>query len=149
GFQNLTAQSPLILGGYNVKTDENKEVCVQIYGRAFEQVLSMQYSLKWDTKILKYKGVKSFALPNLTTQNFGTQDVQKGILTFAWYDPKLQGINRTDGTALYEICFEAVGSSGTNTHIKFVNEPTVIEVSKAPGILIDLQTEGGKVEVLR
>ena len=48
GQQSLHAQSPLILGGYKAKASSDKSVCMKIYGREFNQILSMQYTLKWD-----------------------------------------------------------------------------------------------------
>ncbi|MEM0993156.1 MAG: cohesin domain-containing protein [Bacteroidota bacterium] len=146
--QHVQAQSPLIIGTYKAKVNPDQNVCVKIYGREFEQILSMQYSLRWDTEQLKFKNISNFGLPKLSAQNFGTQRAEEGILTFAWYDPNLQGISKADGSILYEVCFEVVGAKGTSTKLEFANEPTIIEVSKAPGTLIELQTEGGKVEIL-
>ncbi|MEL6718081.1 MAG: cohesin domain-containing protein [Bacteroidota bacterium] len=141
------AQSPLILGAYNKKTSPEKTVCMQIYGRQFKQVLSMQYTLKWDTKLLKYKSVQGFGLPNLSEQNFGKTQTNEGLLTFSWFDQQLRGISKADGTVLYEVCFEVVGEAGQQTYLEFINEPTLIEVSIAPGLLIDLKTEGSKLEI--
>ncbi|MEM8527408.1 MAG: cohesin domain-containing protein [Bacteroidota bacterium] len=143
----LNAQNPLILGAYNKKASPEKTVCMQIYGRQFRQILSMQYTLKWDTNLLKFKSVEEFALPGLSMENFGTRQIEEGLLTFAWFDPQLGGISKADGTVLYEVCFEVVGKSGVQTYLEFIGEPTLIEVSAAPGVLIDLKTEGSKLEI--
>ncbi|MEM6699958.1 MAG: cohesin domain-containing protein, partial [Bacteroidota bacterium] len=112
---DLNAQSPLILGAYNKKASPEKTVCMQIYGRQFKQILSMQYTLKWDTKLLKFKTVEEFGLPGLSEQNFGTKQTDEGLLTFAWFDPQLAGINKSDGEVLYEVCFEVIGKAGQQT----------------------------------
>ncbi|NJL76094.1 MAG: hypothetical protein HC892_14795 [Saprospiraceae bacterium] len=52
---NLFGQTPLILGTYNKKVVPNETVCVSVYGRDFKQILSMQYSLKWDARHLQFK----------------------------------------------------------------------------------------------
>jgi len=144
---DLKAQNPLILGAYNKKASPEKTVCMQVYGREFKQILSMQYTLKWDTKLLRFESIQGFGLPNLSEQNFGQKQTDEGLLTFAWFDPQLQGINKSDGTVLYEVCFDVVGKAGQQTFLEFVNEPTLIEVSAAPGVLINLKTEGSKLEI--
>lgn len=145
--KDLNAQNPLILGAYNKKANPEKTVCMQIYGRQFKQILSMQYTLKWDTKLLKFNSVQGFGLPGLNEQNFGKKQTNEGLLTFAWFDPQLGGINKSDGEVLYEVCFEVIGKTGQQTYLEFVSEPTLIEVSAAPGVLIDMKSEGSKLEI--
>ena len=143
----LAAQTPLTMGIYNKKADKGKTVCVDVYGRNFNQILSMQYSLKWNPAHLKFKEVKSTNLKGLSPQNFGTNRAKEGVLSLAWYDPQLQGVTLADGQSVYQICFEVIGEPGTRSYFKFTDVPTPIEVSMGRGVLIDFNSEGGKFEV--
>jgi hypothetical protein len=147
GITSVLGQTPLILGAFNKKVVPNETVCIGIYGRDFEQILSMQYSLKWDAKALKFSKIQNYGLPSINGSNFGLNRTKEGILSFAWYDAGLKGITLPDGQVLYEICFQVIGQKGSTTTIQFTNTPTVIEVSMGKGVLIGLNTEGGKIEI--
>ncbi len=147
GFFITQAQSPLVLGGYNKKVKAGETTCVGIYGRSFDRILSMQYTLQWDNELLKFKRVDNMNLPGMSINNFGLNRTNEGLLTFAWYDPQLIGITKSSGEQLYEVCFEASVTDAATTYLQFTSEPTVIEISMGSGVLIDLRTEGGKIEI--
>jgi len=146
-LQFAQAQNPLILGTYNKKASKDKTVCTQVYGRNFNNILSMQYSIKWNEVHLKFKSIQNFGLKDLNERNFGLKQVNEGVMTTAWYDQQLRGVSLADGAALYEVCFDVIGDTGTTTFIEFVNEPTIIEVSVAPGNIVKMQSEGGKLDI--
>ncbi|MEM1326595.1 MAG: hypothetical protein AAGI23_11605 [Bacteroidota bacterium] len=143
----LSAQNALVLGTYQANTTVGEEVCVQMYGRQFNGIVSMQYTLQWNPKHLKYRGVQNFGLRGLSDQNFGTQQQTDGLLTAAWYDPQLRGISLKEGSVVYEVCFEVIGGKGETTKLAFVETPTTIEVSNAQSQLIPLQSEVGKINI--
>ncbi|NJL76095.1 MAG: hypothetical protein HC892_14800 [Saprospiraceae bacterium] len=91
--------------------------------------------------------MQSFGLPSMNNSNFGLNRTKEGVLSFAWYDAALKGITLPDGQAIYEICFQVIGQKGTTTYLQFSSNPTQIEVSMGEGVLIDLKTEGGKIEI--
>jgi hypothetical protein len=143
----LHAQTPLILGVYNKKVSPSETTCVSVYGRNFDRILSMQYTIAWNPQELQFKEIKGFSLSSLSINNFGLNKVKEGFLTFSWYDPQLRGITKADGEQLYEVCFQVNAASGTKSQLQFTNNPTTIEISMGQGILIGLKTEGGKIEV--
>lgn len=143
----LHAQAPLILGVYNKKVNPSETVCVGVYGRSFDQILSMQYTVAWNPHVLQFKEIKGFSLPGLNINNFGLNKTKEGFFTFSWYDPQLRGVTKADGEQLYEVCFQVNASSGTKAQLQFTSNPTTIEVSMGRGVLIELKTEGGKIEV--
>lgn len=143
----LFAQSPLILGVYNKKVSPSETICVGVYGRSFDRILSMQYTIAWNPHELQFKEIKGFSLPGLSSSNFGLNKTKEGFLTFSWYDPQLRGITKADGEQIYEVCFQVKAVSGTRTQLQFTSNPTTIEVSMGQGVLIELKTEGGKIEI--
>ncbi len=123
------------------------ETCVSVTAKNFNQIVSMQYSMKWDKNVLKFKGLKGFSLPGLGPENFGKNQAADGILTYSWYDANVQGISRPDNSNLYEICFEVVGAAGSKSTVEFANAPTIIEIANVNSEFLDLAGQSGTVEV--
>jgi hypothetical protein len=137
----------LTLSTSDLAVAKNEEVCVAVSAKGFEQILTMQYSMNWDPKLLKFKEFKRFGLPGMDTRNFGQHLIDKGTLTFSWYDQKLLGITKDDGVMLYEMCFEAIGEKGNETSVEFTSKPTIVEISNASGVFLDLRTDVGKIKI--
>ena len=123
------------------------EACVAVTARNFNQIVSMQYSMKWDKNVLKFKGLKGFSLPGLGPENFGKNQAAEGILTYSWYDANVQGISRPDNTSLYEVCFEVVGGTGARSTVEFANSPTIIEIANVNSQFYELAGQNGTVQV--
>ncbi len=135
----------LNVGGGSVT--KGGETCVAVSAKNFKSVVSMQYSIKWDPKVLKFKDLKGFSLPGLNLESFGKHILNKGLMTHSWYDATIKGINKGDGETLYEICFEAVGDTGSKSAIQIVDAPTVIEIANANSEFFSLDATPGTVLV--
>ncbi len=129
------------------KAARGTETCLSVTASQFNEIVSMQYTMKWDPKVLQYKEVKNFGLPGLTVTNFGPRAVDQGILAYSWFDPKVQGITKPDGFKLYDVCFEAIGESGKTTAFSFENEPVVIEITNSASQFLGVEGVNGKVTV--
>lgn len=137
----------LTLTTSDLEVTKNEEVCVAVAANGFEQILTMQYSMNWNPKVLKFKNFKTFGLPGMDERNFGQHLLDKGTITFSWYDQQLQGLTRKDGEVLYEMCFDAIGEAGSETSIEFTSKPTVIEIANASSVFLDLRTDTGIVSI--
>ncbi|HFA51950.1 MAG TPA: hypothetical protein ENJ95_23280 [Bacteroidetes bacterium] len=126
---------------------KGEEVCVSVTAKNFDHILTMQYTVQWDAKVLKLKEIKDFGLEGMDKRNFGMHLLDKGMLTFSWYDHQLKGITKDDGTELYKMCFEAIGETGSETSIAVSSKPTVVEISNAAGLFLDLRSENGEVAI--
>lgn len=124
-----------------------EDVCINISVADFRNLLSMQYSLLWDPQVLEFEQVQGFNLPYLGENNFGLHRKDKGILTFVWIDNALQGVNLSDGTIIYQICFKVKGSSGSGSEIKFSPEPTPFEVVDVREQVLGINGVSGSVVV--
>lgn len=155
GLISLTAFSPVISDAYNGLTlrashknvKKGQEVCIDVTAEGFRGIMSMQYTMKWDRKVLKFKEVKGFGLPGMGKHSFGQQAVEKGLMTFSWYDSKIRGIHMADGTMLYQVCYEAIGDAGKKAFFQFANSPTIIEISNSEGAMVDLKPVHGVIKV--
>lgn len=137
----------LTLSTREMVATKDEEVCVQVAASGFEQILTMQYSMHWDPALLKFERLQGFGLPGMDERNFGRHLIEKGIMTFSWYDQNLRGLTRDDGTVLYELCFSAIGEAGSETTLQFSSKPTVVEISNAASNFLDLRTDTGKITI--
>jgi hypothetical protein len=95
----------------------------------FVGIRGFQFTLQWDPEVLAYDGVGSFNLPHLDKADFGTAFLKEGKLTVAWFTPdRPNTIKLPDGAALCTLRFRAIGRQNTATSIRFVEEPTPVQV---------------------
>ncbi len=138
----------LTLSASSSAANTGEAVCIAVTAKDFQQILSMQFSMKWDNSVMKFKEIKSLGLKGMSAANFGTHLAEdKGILTFFWYDPNLTGVTKDDGVQLFELCFEAVGKPGSRTEFEFTEKPTIVEISNAAGMFLQLKKENGVVTI--
>lgn len=137
----------LSVGKANAKPGST--VCVNVNAAGMRKIISMQYSLKWDSSVLELTEVKNFRLPGLTADNFGRTQAASGILTSVWIDNTLKGVELAAGTSLYQLCFRVKGKVGTSSAISFVQKPTPFEVINSFEQFIQLSGVPGKVTVVK
>lgn len=145
--QNTTDNTYLTLSVPSKSAAPGETVCLDIVAADFNQIVSMQYTMNWDKKVLKYKEVANFKVPAMTVNNFGARTADEGKLTFSWYDPNVRGITMQPGTSIYQVCFDVIGESGSKAFFRFGDYPTVTEVMRTDGTFLDLNWTGGKVTV--
>jgi len=146
---------PLILIASQETANEGDLVCVDFSVNGFDDLTSMQYSMKWDPAVLKFDDVVVLdKLTNLVESNFGTPDqpnVGEGRLTLSWtfVEPSDPGITLPDSTVIYQVCFRVIGKCATSSVIEFVDSPTPFEFTNTvvAGYEIKVLQEVGKVQV--
>ncbi|MFQ5448315.1 MAG: hypothetical protein ACE5FF_15425, partial [Saprospiraceae bacterium] len=131
----------------SVDAKKGGQACIAVTARDFREIVSMQYTMKWDPTVLRFKDVKGFGLPGLAVNNFGKQLADKGLLTYSWFDINVQGISQPDGVKLYEVCFDVIGEPGSKSFFQFVNEPTIVELTNSASNFLNLKSEDGQVKV--
>lgn len=101
-------------------------VCVDVNAIELDNILSMQFSLDYDETALAYVGIEGINFPDLFTSNVGNP--QAGLLTLSWFSNSdlINGASASNGTTLFQICFELIGDEGVYP-INFTNGPTNIE----------------------
>ncbi|HTL54521.1 MAG TPA: cohesin domain-containing protein [Candidatus Limnocylindrales bacterium] len=95
----------------------------------FQAVTSVQFTMQWDPLVLQFVGVSQFGLSSLAVDNFGTNHIADGQLTFSWDDPQLLGVTLADDSALFTASFRVVGGNGDSSSLAFVDLPTSREVT--------------------
>ena len=121
--------------------------CLDVKVRDFVKIVSVQHSINWDAKVLKFKSVQNFQLSNVSESNFGLTQAGEGKMGFSWYDPSIKGLDLPDGKTAYQICFDVIGNSGAESRVLVSSDPVVIEVTNNEERVLGIPTGKGRVKV--
>ncbi|MDX2134558.1 MAG: cohesin domain-containing protein [Saprospiraceae bacterium] len=117
-------------------------LCMPVTVRNFDLIVSMQYSLRWDTTVVKFVRTQGYGLPSLGVNNFNPN--VPGSLGLGWNDPTTMGVSRADGDTIFMVCFRAVGKPGANTLVSFGDlvPGSPAEAANASGAVVWESTSG-------
>ena len=136
-----------ITGSQEISSN-GQQVCVQFTSEGFSDIGGAQYTINFNPAVIAYTGVQNINWPGVSEAgSFGTTNAASGELTFVWFDQNAVGVDLPDGTVLYELCFDVVGSGGQMSQITFVDTPLEIEISDGDGMIVDFEGVPGKVTV--
>ncbi|WP_373548752.1 cohesin domain-containing protein [Haliscomenobacter sp.] len=144
---NFAQSSAITLKAEKKTAAPGTKVCINISADNFIKMLSTQYTLRWDPKVLEYTGVQGFKLPFLTKDNFGTIGIKKGFLTVVWIENNLKGADLANGAAMYQVCFTVKGKAGSTSSIAFSPTPTPYEAVNSKEQLAKVSVVNGSVSV--
>ena len=122
-------------------------VCMDVSIKDFNKIVSIQHSVNWDAKVLKFNKVGGFNLKGMTVGSFGLTKVEEGNFAVSWYDPAVKGFSLADNTKIYEICFDIIGVSGTSSPVRISGVPVSVEVSTVDERILGIPTGKGKITV--
>ncbi len=150
--QNPTSGTPIVganltLIAPRLVATSGSTVCIDITVAGFQNLLSMQYTVRWDKNVLDFMELKNFSLPGMDANNFGTNHVKDGVLTALWIENALKGITIADGSPIYQICYKVKGKSGEHSSINFVDKPTPFEAVNTKDEILGIKGVDGKVTV--
>ncbi len=128
--------------GDTVTVSPNGTVCVPIRVRDFINMVSMSYTMTWDTNIIKLDTFivsgngNPIGLSPVYGIDFGSKaQAKRGRLGLVW--TAADGVNGKtvpNGTMIYQLCFKVVGNLGSSTPILFVNSTTEVVISLSNNI---------------
>lgn len=141
-------QAPLTFSAGSATVCQGDQVCIPITTEDFEDILAFQYSINYDQNLLEFSSVMNFNLPGLTSSNFGVPNaLPEGAVTVGWFDNTQAGVSVPDGTELFEICFDVIGSPGQISPMNITGTPTPIEVVNSALEIVDAVFENGTVTI--
>ncbi|MEY4935056.1 MAG: hypothetical protein RIS64_1415, partial [Bacteroidota bacterium] len=100
--------------------------CVKFAAKGFNSIISMESNFTFNQTLLRYVGSRNYNLPDISAASFSNTAV--GILTMSW-NTAIPGAIRADSTALFELCFETLGSTGSFADVKISDTLNPIEVT--------------------
>lgn len=157
----LTVLNPFLSGGHievlpdttetfeilidSVVGMETQLVNVPIRAWAFNDIISMQGTFGFDTSVIHYNTVVNINLPYMSLSNFGTTQVNNGLLSFSWFDMDLSSETIPDSTVLFQLQFQVVGDVNSCGPITLNSDLTPIEVVELGNLQIPYQIDTGAV----
>lgn len=146
---HLSAQQPLVLQLSDTVVRNNDTLRLDISVRQFTNIGSIQFSLKWDTLVMRYV---NFEQTDLAFVAVGATANARNALRFSWIDFEGNGKTLADGKSMVRLKFFVKGTPGASTTITFSNEPIPIEIARAKTTgsgfeAIPLTPQNGKVTI--
>ncbi len=118
---NVTIYADTVSGNNGTK------VTVKFKVKNFTNIIGMQGTFSWTTSVATFDTINTYGLPSMSVANFGLGQQGTGKITFSWNDPTLNGVTLSNGTIVWQVVYDVVGSGGTSTAVSFVNTPTSLE----------------------
>ena len=103
-----------------------EQICLDATVGNFNDLISFQYSLNWDTTLLTNVSTQNYTLEGLNNSAFFTPE--DGIMRVSWFDTQVRGVSAADDQVIFQICFEVVSNGATTTSVQFSSTPIPIEV---------------------
>ncbi|MEZ5041746.1 MAG: cohesin domain-containing protein [Saprospiraceae bacterium] len=128
----------------DIAANQGDQVCLDVTASNFTNILSLQNSISYDPAVLQFSSISNTNLAGLSANSFGNPSA--GKITMSWADPNNTGLSVADGTVLFEICFNVIGTTST-TVVDFSNTPTPIKVVNGAQTEIGLTSNSGTVTV--
>jgi formylglycine-generating enzyme required for sulfatase activity len=118
----------LRLGGGTV--DRGGMALVPLWLDGAGPLTSLQLSLRWDARKLRFQGLADSTLPGFGPGNLGAGDSGDGVLSLSWDPPSGVGHSATSGEPCLNLRFEAVGLPGDAVALAFAQTPAAIEIAE-------------------
>lgn len=100
----------------SVTAQPGQIICIPIRAKGFLDIVSFQYTLKWQKQVISFDHTQLYSLPGLSAQDF-LLNFSKDCLVVTWADPSGNCLSKLDNEILYEVCFLAIGPPGSNTSV--------------------------------
>ena len=144
--RETTSNDNINLRFSNVNTTSGAVVCVPLLADDFNNVSSFQGTVRWDSDVINYKNVQEFSLPGMSESSFFNQS--PGVLGFVWFDNTGQTpVTLIDGSSVYEVCFDVVGSDGESSAVTLSDDPVRIELSNGNAESLSFTNTPGTVTI--
>ncbi len=132
-----------------VETKPGQKVFVGIRVKDFVNLNGLQFTLKWDPKVLSYDTVANFNLAGLEAGGIGgnPDTILAGKIGFTWISSQGGGNIVADGTTILDFVFDVVGKKGDSSFISLVQSPVEFEATNSSGVNIGITPKLGLVRV--
>ena len=118
----------------NVTGSQGSTICIPLRVNDFEDVFSFQSQFSWNPNVLRFTEIRE---AGLTSINLNDQMSDEGLINVVWIFDQAS-VTLPDGSALFELCFEVVGSAGQSSSLSLNNDPDFpIEISTGDGSVND------------
>ncbi len=115
----------------NEEVGIGEEVCVVVTAQNFNTIVSMQFSMGWNTSLLEFQSINldDTELGALTAASFGQTRIEEGKLSVSWFDqvtPDVSGVTLPNGAELFKLCFTTLAEGVAP--VRFTEDPQDYEI---------------------
>ncbi|MBP7822004.1 MAG: gliding motility-associated C-terminal domain-containing protein [Saprospiraceae bacterium] len=122
------------------------QACVSVLANSgFTSIDRMQFSINYNPSILQFSNVGTFGLTGLDAADFNTSSATSGSISVNWTNAT--GVTVANNTALFDVCFNVLGSSGSNSQVTFSGSPTPIVFENESNTTVVFSSTPGLVTV--
>lgn len=118
-------------------------LCVDVTVDNFTGILGAQFTIEYDPGVIDLTSIQNFN-PNLPGLGIGNFNSLPGEIVFSWNDFNPAGSSVPDGSVLFTLCYQIVGSIGDCSPVQFSSVPVVIEIITPSG-LTDVILNNGQI----
>ena len=125
----------------------NDTACVRVSAVNFTNIAAVQFTLNYDATKLAYVGIKNV---NLSGFDAGSIFNTSGQIKVSW-NLSSGGATTVDNSGLFDICFKAIGPSGTYTPVIYLDtiSSNNFDVYNADGVRYRVSKVDGSVTILK
>lgn len=133
----------------DVQVVADQQVEMVVSAETFDSLVSVQFSLNWDTAIIQFMAFSEEDLPSLS---IGINEVEEGKLRFSWFSPDGLPYTLANNLGLVKLRFRGVGETGEISPVDVTDDPLPRQVFRGlPEIgtfyEIDLLHSAGSVTI--
>jgi gliding motility-associated-like protein len=125
----------------NANVQEGNVFCLDVSVADFTNIADVALTIGYNPAMLSLNSVSNLNLTGLAQSDFDTNT--SGEITLDWSNAT--GVTVSDGTVIFELCFEALQSG--NTTVAFTNSPVTISVQDGSGMDVDFNGTDGNVTI--
>jgi hypothetical protein len=127
-------------------------VTIDVTANGFTNLLSAQWSMSFDSLVLKYSSATNFQtnILGITSQMVSGPNggvVKNGQITFSWSAADGKGKTVANGTRLFSLVFNTIGAKCTSSDVNTSNKPTPIEIADESLHVIPFTSVKGNIKL--
>jgi hypothetical protein len=119
----------------------------------YTRIIGFQFSVRWNSAVLQYEGVKNLNSVALEGFNAGShvefRPENPGLLNFAYSNPNLKDTTLQNGTRIFTVSFRVIGTVGSETEIDLTDlDPNELEFVNHELVNVGVIQDKGRVRVV-
>lgn len=101
--------------------------CVDYAVDNFRKIVGFQFTIEYDPAVIEFDGVNDLGTLRGLNPRSNFLNIEPGIITGNWFSPS-SNETLADGTAIFGLCFRAIGDCEDYSFIKFTSSKTPLEI---------------------
>ena len=121
----------------------------------YQDASAIQFTVQWNASVLSYSSLGSFnsnflLLDGTNADGYvyiNTAQASQGLLMVAYDNPLGSDFSVPDGSVLFSISFDVLGSPGASSKIEFTDSPTARKLVSVSSGVLAFATSGGTISL--